>query len=182
MLVYHGSNHCFKQFRIDKKLVNSQSTLDNEGLGIYFSTDRKVAESYGRYLYTIDLDESVVLDFRKRVVVHSYLTGMVRRASQAIKKPLCLREETLQNIEKYILQGSVAVSGIAEEVALSLDSEEDWYTKYTESERKKVLKELKAFEYNRLNIYLFPYNIKGCGVMKRLEARFYRIVNRERIR
>ena len=43
MRVYHGSSHNFKKLRIDKHLVNYESTLLNEGLGIYFSTDFEIA-------------------------------------------------------------------------------------------------------------------------------------------
>lgn len=36
MLVYHGSNSNFRTLRISKSLVKHDSTLENEGLGIYF--------------------------------------------------------------------------------------------------------------------------------------------------
>ena len=48
MIVYHGSNSNFKSLRISKSLVKHNSTLLNEGLGIYFSTDKEVARSYGK--------------------------------------------------------------------------------------------------------------------------------------
>lgn len=39
MIAYHGSDSNFKTFRLSKSLVKHNSTLENEGLGIYFSTD-----------------------------------------------------------------------------------------------------------------------------------------------
>lgn len=67
MVVYHGSNRRFKSLRISKSLVNGRGSLENEGLGIYFSTDRDVACSYGKYVYRLYVNDKVLKDFRKEV-------------------------------------------------------------------------------------------------------------------
>lgn len=76
MLVYHGSNSNFKQLRISKSLVNIESTLTNEGLGIYFSTNKEIASSYGKYLYTIDINDRILLDFTKRQICERFINSI----------------------------------------------------------------------------------------------------------
>ena len=57
MVVYHGSNSNFKKLRISKDLVKRESTKTNEGMGIYFTTDKEIARSYGKYIYTIEIND-----------------------------------------------------------------------------------------------------------------------------
>lgn len=67
MIAYHGSNRNFKKLRISKQLVQRTSTELNEGIGIYFSTNKRVAESYGNYVYILEINDKYFKDFRKRV-------------------------------------------------------------------------------------------------------------------
>ena len=68
MIVYHGSNSNFTKLRIAKSLVKNSSTLENEGPGIYFSTDKSVAKHYGKYVYTLDINDKYFLDSRNAVI------------------------------------------------------------------------------------------------------------------
>lgn len=76
MIVYHGSNSNFRTLRISKNLVNHKSTITNEGLGIYFSTNLDVAKSYGKYIYTLEINDKVLIDFRSRGNCRRYLAKL----------------------------------------------------------------------------------------------------------
>lgn len=69
MIVYHGSNSNFKKLRIAKSLVKHQSTLENEGLGIYFTTDKEIARSYGKWIYSLEIPDDMI-DFRNKKSLH----------------------------------------------------------------------------------------------------------------
>lgn len=76
MIIYHGSNHRFEKPRISRSLTEKKSTAENEGAGLYFSTDRSVAESYGKYLYVIEIDDKDIMDFRKKSVCKQYVNDL----------------------------------------------------------------------------------------------------------
>jgi len=78
MIAYHGSNSCFKNLRIHKSLVKSSATALNEGLGIYFSLDRDVASSYGKYMYTLEINDNYIKDFRVLAVCKKYVADLIR--------------------------------------------------------------------------------------------------------
>ena len=78
MIVYHGSNHCFRKLKIARSLVEHASTLENEGLGIYFSTDKNIAKSYGKYIYILELNENKMYDFRNRTECQKYVHNIIR--------------------------------------------------------------------------------------------------------
>ena len=77
MIVYHGSNSNFSKLRIDKSLVKYRSTLENEGPGIYFSTNKQVAKRYGRYVYTLEINDRSLLDFRHIEICTKYESDIV---------------------------------------------------------------------------------------------------------
>ena len=45
MIVYHGSDSNFRKLRIAKELVKNSSTMLNEGMGIYFFTNKEQTQS-----------------------------------------------------------------------------------------------------------------------------------------
>ena len=85
MIAYHGSNSNFRQLRIAKSLVKHTSTLDNEGLGIYFSTDKEVAKSYGKYLYTLEINNKYFRDFRNIKTCRQYLALLSQEVYKRFK-------------------------------------------------------------------------------------------------
>ena len=165
MIVYHGSNHCFKKLKIGKSLVERRSTLENEGIGIYFSTDRTVAESYGKYVYEIELEN--IQDFRKRSECKKYLNEICA----------FVLYKTKVNIKKYIYfdatvsdmkAGGLSIAEIGKELQLQCDSRNEFYTELSETKRQKIFQCLKTYAKNHLTAYMFQYHIKNIGVIKDL--------------
>ena len=64
MRVFHGSPRSFTKLRIDKRLIRHNATLENEGAGIYFTTDLSRAKSYGKYIYELEISDKYLRDFR----------------------------------------------------------------------------------------------------------------------
>lgn len=177
MLVYHGSNSNFKQLRISKSLVKHDSTLDNEGLGIYFTTDYDVARSYGRYVYTLEINNDCIVDFRNINVCKLYLSKIVLdvRSLSGIDLPsYCNLKEVAQRLN----YGGLSVQGVARELSLILDSNENWY-RLPSNTRQKVVSVLNRYKKPQVKVYMFNYNIKNCGVIKDVSSDVVKIVNKD---
>lgn len=179
MIVYHGSNSCFKKLRIHKSLVKSSATALNEGLGIYFSLDKDVAESYGKYMYTLEINDRYLRDFRMESVCRKYVADLVKHVYKQEKINL-FNYFDAASLVMYIYNGNIAISGVGREVYMLLDSNENWY-RLGQDTIDKVYKILEKYDESNLYAYLFNYNIRNIGVIKKIDDNIVRIVSRQRM-
>jgi len=63
--VYHGSNVKFN--KIEPKYMMTDESNSQEGVGIYFARDKKVAQDYGKYVYEADINIDNFWDSREYV-------------------------------------------------------------------------------------------------------------------
>lgn len=180
MIVYHGSNSNFKTLRIDKKLVKHQSTLDNEGLGIYFSTDRSVAESYGKYVYVLEINDYYFSDFRNYDTCYNYVSHIVNIIKNEVGINLSdyMYRGALESTVDRLNLGGLAISGVGRELSLLLDSEESFF-KLSETKRNKIFRLLKQCDKNCPKAYMFTYHIENIGVIKDVSESVVRIIRKE---
>ena len=181
MIVYHGSNHNFKNFRIDKDLVEHRSTLENEGLGIYFSTNIEVARSYGKYLYIVDTGSANVMDFRRR----SDCEWLLLHLAEGLKKYGIRLSDYITVQEKGMIVdrmyfGGQSISGLGNEVYNWLLNNEKFCSQKG-IPLSSIYSYLKDYTDSRLDAYLFPYHIKDIGVIKKSGLDKVRIIGRARI-
>lgn len=177
MIAYHGSNHNFKTFKISESLVNRESTRVNEGIGIYFTTDINIAKSYGKYLYTIEINENYFIDFRKKRNCQLYLSKLRNYVKEKTKIDIC-KYIDLNSVVDYAYFGGIAIWGIPREIELLLDSNEAWY-RLSESTINKVYGLLKCYSKKNLKAYMFNYSIKDTGVIKDASSDVVKIVKKE---
>lgn len=178
MIVYHGSNHRFQKLRISKSLVERKSTLENEGCGIYFSTDRTVAESYGKYVYTLEINDTYFQDFRKQEVCENYINQLQQYILS--KTNINLHDYIdFESIITYAKCGGIAISGIGHELYLMLDSTESFYTSLSDTKRKQLYRILNQYDKHNLNAYMFTYHIPNIGVIKNINSDIVTIIKRE---
>lgn len=178
MIVYHGSTHRFKKLRISKSLVECRSTVDNEGYGIYFSTDRVVAESYGPYIYVLEINENYFKDFRDRKVCKAYVESLCNYALEKTGVDITKYVNIDRTIDRMKL-GGLAISGVGREVYLLLDSTEFFYQDVCETKRQRLYQLLRNYDRHHLDVYMFEYHIKNIGVIKNVSEDVVRIVKRE---
>lgn len=177
MIAYHGSNHNFKSFRISDSLVNRQSTRENEGIGIYFTTDISIAKSYGKYLYTIEINDEYLIDFRKKQNCKIYVNNIRKYIKEKTGIDISIYIN-LMNVVNYAYCGGIAIWGIPREIELLLDSTESWY-KLQQSKIEKVYSLLKGYSKKNLRAYMFNYHIKNTGVIKNVDSNIVRIIKKE---
>lgn len=177
MVVYHGSNHNFKTLKISKSLVRYNSTLENEGLGIYFSTDKSVAESYGKYIYTLDINDKYFIDFRKQRNCITYVNNIVEQIKKITKININNYINTAQ-VANYMYFGGIAISGVGKEIYMLLDSTEQFYNEISTTNRKKIYIILRKIDKQPPKAYMFNYNIKNVGVIKDVSDDIVKIIDK----
>lgn len=180
MIAYHGSTHNFRTLRLCPKYTG-QSTWENEGVGIYFSKNRSVAESYGKYIYTLEINDDALLDFRKKTTAKKYVKTMLTNVRKKTKVPVQNYLDA-SSLADYIANGRVFIANLGDrEISLLLDSTERWYTDgITETQRRDVYRALRQ-EDKKLKAYMFPYYIKGIGVIKDVSTEVVKIVGKEKV-
>lgn len=180
MIVYHGSDSNFRKLKIAKGLVRCESTINNEGLGIYFSTDREIAESYGnKYLYTLEVNDKYFVDFRKKVECVSY----IRKIISTVYKNTGVRIDKYFSAEECINSiylGRQAISTVGKDIGELLDNTEEFYFAYNQTTREKVYRELRKIDRELKIAYMFSYYIKNIGVIKCADENIVRIINKEK--
>lgn len=178
MIVYHGSDSNFKKLRISKDLVKHRSTLDNEGLGIYFSTDISVAENYGKYIYVLEINDSCFHDFRQvkqcEIYVRNICYDVLKKTGVDISKYIDISLLIL-----YMKTGGIAISGVGREIYMLLDSNENWF-KLSKSKIQAVYRLLSKYDKFCPKAYMFTYHISNIGVIKDVSEDVVRIIDKKR--
>ena len=178
MIVYHGSDSNFKQLKISKSLTKRSSTLDNEGVGIYFTTDIDTARGYGKYLYTLEINDFNFRDFRNIKVCSQFMYDLVN----TLIKVFNVNIGRYIDINSYITRvhvGGISIYNIGKDIAFNLDNNAEFYTSYNKTQREKVYRFLKKYCSTQLKSYMFTYHIPNIGVIKVIEHDVVRIVNKE---
>lgn len=179
MVVYHGSDANFKNLRISKSLVKHESTMNNEGLGIYFSTDPRVAQSYGKYVYTLEVNSAYFMDFRKRVVCTQYLTKIGQEIFTKYKVNI-FHYFSLSDFVGRMFSGGQAIYSVGHDIAEILDNTYEFFQEVPESKRQRIYGTLRKVDKNNRRVYMFNYHIKNIGVIKSVDPDIVKIVDKRR--
>lgn len=178
MIVYHGSNRRFRKLRVSKELVSREFSELNEGLGIYISLNKSVAASYGKYIYTLEVNDKKLLDFRKKRVCKAYIYEVMREIFKITGFPFIVTPNDVNMIAENIYAGAVAVSGLPRELELLFDSKERWY-EYSKTKREQIVRTARRFCKETQQAYLFNYNIPNIGIIKDTSEDVVKIVSCE---
>lgn len=180
MIVYHGSNSNFKKLRISPKLCKHSSTVTNEGYGIYISTTPDVALTYGKYIYTLEINDDYVIDYRKKTECRKLINQIV----------LYIKKECNVNINPYLKNslertidnlylGGLGISSICNELTLVLDSLSEWYETVPNYKIEKVYRKLKNYNKTHMKVYLFNYHIKNIGIIRDISDDVVKIIAKD---
>ena len=178
MIAYHGSDANFKQLRISKSLVKHRTTLENEGLGIYFSTDKEIARSYGKYMYTLKINNKYLKDFRNQTTCEKYLIGIADTITKSININI-LNYIKFQEFVQRMCYGGISIASTCKDIYDILENTETWYSATSKSRREIAYKILRKYDKNHLFVYLFKYNIPNVGVIKTIDENVVTIINKE---
>lgn len=176
MIVFHGSNRNFKVLRISKSLVNSSASENNEGYGIYFSTDVNVSKSYGRYLYELEISDKHFRDFRRLGECQKYVKELQRYILSKSKIDIS-GYLNIKTIAEEMVAAEIPIYGVGREVYLFLDSNYLWYN-VSETKRNQVYAILRGYAKRTLEAYMFNYHISNIGICKTTNPDVIKIVHK----
>ena len=177
MIVYHGSNANFKKLRIAKGLVQRESTKTNEGMGIYFSTDKEVARSYGKYIYTLEINDKFFTDFRGRTLCGVYVAKIAQKIYKELKIDI-IDYINIKETSDRMYWGGLSIAGVGRELYMLLDSNEKFY-QLPQYKIDRIYQMLRGIDRKPPKAYMFNYHIKNIGVIKDVSEEVVRIINKE---
>lgn len=160
MIVYHGSTHNFKKLnpRKSKECVS-------EGRGIYTTTNLDTAISYGPYVYTIELDDAYVLDFRQYDTCRTYFNAICQSVALQTGvsiKPYVHAELLLNRLHN----GAAFIADFGQELNNILDNNFTFYQAHAGYKREHIYRILRNYNKTHLHAYFFTYSISGVCVIK----------------
>ena len=178
MLVYHGSDSNFKKLRVGKSLVKKGSTMSNEGCGIYFFTKKEMAKSYGKYVYTIEINDNYLLDFKSKTVCRKYLNNIRMDIREKFNVDIA-NYIKLEDVAMNMKLGGLCIFQTGRELYMLLDSEYRWYQDMSNTKIERVYSFLRNYDKRHLKVYTFNYHIPNIGVIKDVSEDVARIVKKE---
>jgi hypothetical protein len=165
MLLYHGSPQKFTDFKVSENLCRHDiQTILTEGVGIYMSRDIKVAKSYGEFLYTVEVDDTLVLDMTNFIVVRSLISKFSKNLEvlgfNLIKY---IKASTLESMVSGIVLGSFSCTDMARELELLLDCNEYFHT--DNNKITSVYKNLQKTQKDILRSHIIKFTDISLGTV-----------------
>lgn len=160
MILLHGSNRKFNEFKVGKEYSKSDFLM--EGLGIYMTENQEVASSYGRYMYNVFVNENDIFDATDM----KSLKNLFFKLGKGINIPL----EQFINIDDLIIgiqEGDYSITGAGKEICDLLDSNESFYGIYQDRityDEDCMLSEI-VRKYKELLKPVIKYKDKSLGIV-----------------
>ena len=100
-IMYHGSDHAFNKFT--DEFVGGENANDEQGAGIYFTTELEQAQRYGRYVYKVQLKPRKMTNVaNKRVVSVTNVTKLIKMSPTWKDDVLNWDENVMRGLAKAI--------------------------------------------------------------------------------
>ena len=130
MILYHGSSHNFDFPNISQiKKYSKESSVLNEGYGLYCTSIPMVATSYGKYIYEIEVDRQDISVFNSYSSVQYYIVDIILFIKERNKVDIS-PYINIHSIAEYVVSGKIGVCNIGGEIEKILDNSEPFYNRY----------------------------------------------------
>ena len=184
MIVYHGSNSNFSKLRVSPRLTRSSSGYLSEGYGIYFSLNRDIAKQYGKYLYTLSINDSLVIDFRKISNCRKFLYSLLNYIKRDCNVDLAeyIKASNIDTIINLMHSGKLRINSLDKELTDILNSNYKFYSDLSESSKDNIFRKLRVNLKKMLAVYLFNNEIPNIGIIKDTSSNTVKIIGKEMVR
>ena len=193
MIVYHGSNSNFSKLRISRDLVHWEKErthadgitfrfmpLDHtEDVGIYFSADKETAKQYGKYVYTLEINDCYIKDFRGRTACRMFLAKMAQEIYKKIDVDL-LEYVNLEHLSEKMYWHTLCISTIYTEFEHIFFNSSD-FNKLPKSKRDRISQMIRAICKRELTVILFNADNRDEGIIKKVDDSIVRIISKEQL-
>lgn len=127
MILYHGTNKKFTQFKIGAEYARCHEIDLVEGYGVYLASNSELSKSYGSYLYTIEVDDTLISDYTDEAYIYELFFQIQKDLNFDLS---ILGEDQISELVDSILTGFSSVTGLGKEICDRLDSLEVFYVLY----------------------------------------------------
>jgi hypothetical protein len=166
LVLYHGSSRLFSNFEVREDLcVHDINSVLSEGMGIYLTSDKRIASNYGNIIYEVEVYDRNILDLTNIKGVSFVIQRLCEGLGEiGVDVRDYLREETLDRIIDGVVSGGLCCTKIDRELEMYLDSEESFHID------GNVVEEVyeRLGNINREDIldrYVIKFNDRGLGVV-----------------
>ena len=191
MIVYHGSNSNFNTLKISRNLVHweKEHTDDGftfkfmplqhtEGIGIYFSLNKEDAKQYGKYLYTLEINDKYIIDFRHRTNCRLFLAKLAQSIYKKIDVDI-LEYVNMEQIAEKMYWHTLSIDIIYTDIISILDNNK-YFQQLAKSKIDRVHQMIRAYCKKEAVVYLFNSKCDE-GIIKKVDNSIVRIINKETI-
>ena len=184
MIVYHGSNSNFSKLRVSPRLTRSSSGYLSEGYGIYFSLNRDIAKQYGKYLYTLSINDNLVIDFRKISNCRKFLYKLLNYIKRDCNVDLVkyIKAPNVDVIINLMHNGKLGINSLGRELNDILNANCDFYSDLSESCKDNIFRKIRVNLKKMLAVYLFNNEIPNIGILKDISSNTVKIIGKEMVR
>lgn len=193
MIVYHGSNSNFNKLRISKELVHwEKEHSDEDGIkfrylpsgytediGIYFTSNKELAKQYGKYIYTLEINDKYVKDLRGRTACRLFLSKMAQEIYKKIDVDI-LEYINLEQLAERMYFYTTCISTIYTDIEIILNNNK-YFNELAVSKRDRVNQMIRAYCKREIIVILFNSAVNGQGVIKKVNDDIVRIINKEQL-
>lgn len=127
MILYHGTNKIFEEFKINKELSNFRYSELMEGLGVYMTTSKEIASGYGQYIYEVEIDDKDIFDSTSKEEMIDIIRMISKRVDFDIESMI-----DVSDLCDGVESGDISVSELYKEINDLLDSNEELYIRYSD--------------------------------------------------
>ena len=180
MIVYCSSDMLDRQLKIPLSLKHDDIEQLKEGLGVYFSLKKSDVMHSGKFVYTVELNDRAIIDFRKRSVIENYLMKMITDVAVKYKVDL-LRYFTLPEMVDNIDSGCISIDNLANSIVYIITHNEQLVKSMTAQTLSEMCNYIKFFKTHNAHAYFFKDKNKNIGVIKNTRPEIAKIVKVERI-
>ncbi len=174
MILYHGSNTDFTGFQIQ---TSKDKSLLKEGYGIYMIDNKDFAKSYGNIVYSVEFNDSDLIDFTSEKVV----MPLINKLSKQIKINLS-KFIDVQDISEGVVDGFLSSSELVIEIINLLDSNEKFYMLYQNEINNGLFETIKECYNNLMPSIIKYYDMsfdKDVYICTKNEGNALQIVDKE---
>lgn len=161
-ILFHGSPNHFYEFNINKDFLNTRPENLVEGIGIYLTDNKEIAENYGKYLYHVIVNKKNILDFTKKETIKNIIKETEKEVKKTYKN---------FNFKKYIKNISELIENVVDgylsisfykEINNLLDSNEVFYIDFQE-DVENIFEIIEKTIKKYTNNYIIKYKDNNLG-------------------
>jgi len=126
IVLYHGTDREFNEFKIGKEYLRKKDAFLSEGLGVYLTEEQDFGRTYGHLIYEVEVSLDKVSDFTNKDFIISVLRKMRKDVKQRTQCDI-FHYFDVDNFAEMLSEGEFCCTSMYEEISDQIDSVEKFH-------------------------------------------------------